>query len=559
MTTNRRPATPAIDDGRHFDAPRAAAALPRSAASVDLEPFDRLTVSLSGRLARLRPAEASAAIGAALAQIAEAAAVASCRLIEFTDQGDVVSEFAALDAPGADAHAPRCGSWLINRLSKGETVTISGLGEYPDEALAARERARRSGVSTLLGVPASMAGRVVGALVLEGLRGPGGWTEPLVERLRLMSDILGATLQRCRHENALQASIAEVERLNVRLNADNTCLKEELKSHHDFDEIVGESDALRLALTRLGQVAPMNSSVLLLGPTGTGKELFARALHERSRRHARALVRVNCAALPPTLVESELFGHERGAFTGAVATRQGRFELADGGTIFLDEIGDLPADIQVKLLRVLQEGEFERVGSSRTRKVDVRVIAATHKDLEAAVADGSFRADLYYRLSVYPIRLPSLAERREDIPRLVWFFINRLQRELGRRITTVPDRVMQTLSEHAWPGNVRELENVVERAMIASSAETLQLDDTFVFKKAGRPLAPASDTLDAIQRHHIETVLQQCGWRINGVGNAAERLGLHPNTLRFRMKKLAVVCPPGRDRRQRLPARGDMN
>ena len=541
---------------RQHGSPPPAVASPRPAARVDLEPLDRLAVTLAGSLARLSPADAGAAMSVALTQIADAAGVGSCRLIEFTDQGDVLHDYGAIDAPGSQ---PRGASWLTNRLAKGETVAISDLGEYPDDANSARERARRSGVSPLLGVPASLAGRVVGALVVEGSRVPGPWGQPLIERLRLMSEILGATLQRCRHESALQASIAEVERLNVRLKADNICLKEEIKSHHDFDEIVGESDALRLALTRLGQVAPMNSSVLLLGPTGTGKELFARALHERSRRHARVLVRVSCAALPPTLVESELFGHERGAFTGAVATRQGRFELADGGTIFLDEIGDLPADIQVKLLRVLQEGEFERVGSSRTRKVDVRVIAATHKDLEAAVADGTFRADLYYRLSVFPIHLPSLAERREDIPRLVWFFIHRLQRELGRRITTVPDSVMQTLTEHAWPGNVRELENVVERAMIASSAEALQLDDTFVFKKGGRQPAALSDTLDAIQRTHIEAVLQQCGWRINGVGNAAERLGLHPNTLRFRMKKLAVVCPPGRDRRQRSTPRGDMN
>jgi formate hydrogenlyase transcriptional activator len=550
---------PRITYSRQAGTPHPAVASPQPAASVDLEPLDRLAVALAGRLARLSPADAGAAMSVALTQIADAAGVGSCRLIEFTDQGDVVRDYGAIDAPGGESSQPRCASWLTNRLAKGETVAISELGEYPDDAIAARERARRSGVSPLLGVPTSLAGRVVGALVVEGSRASGRWGQPLIERLRLMSEILGATLQRCRHENALQASIAEVERLNVRLNADNICLKEEIKSHHDFDEIVGESDALRLALTRLGQVAPMNSSVLLLGPTGTGKELFARALHERSRRHARALVRVNCAALPPTLVESELFGHERGAFTGAVATRQGRFELADGGTIFLDEIGDLPADIQVKLLRVLQEGEFERVGSSRTRKVDVRVIAATHQDLDAAVTAGTFRADLYYRLSVFPIHLPSLAERREDIPRLVWFFIHRLQRELGRRITTVPDGVMQTLTEHAWPGNVRELENVVERAMIASNSETLQLDDTFIFKRGGRHLAALSDTLDAVQKAHIEAVLQVCGWRINGLGNAAERLGLHPNTLRFRMKKLAVVCPPGRDRRQRSTPRGGMH
>jgi transcriptional regulator with GAF, ATPase, and Fis domain len=260
-------------------------------------------------------------------------------------------------------------------------------------------------------------------------------------------------------------------------------------------------------------------------------------------------VRVNCAALPPTLVESELFGHEKGAFTGAVSMRQGRFELADGGTIFLDEIGDLPQDIQVKLLRVLQEGEFERVGSSRTRRVDVRVIAATHRDLEADVAAGRFRADLYYRLSVFPILLPALRERREDIPSLVWFFINRHQHDLGRRVAQVPQAVMQALQQHAWPGNVRELENVIERAMIQSPGDTLQLDESFGrMRQAAAEPVQQGDRLDAIQRAHIESVLSDCGWRINGVNNAAERLGLHPNTLRFRMKKLGIVSPE-RERR----------
>jgi len=251
-------------------------------------------------------------------------------------------------------------------------------------------------------------------------------------------------------------------------------------------------------------------------------------------------------------VESELFGHEKGAFTGAVAMRQGRFELADGGTIFLDEIGDLPQEIQVKFLRVLQEGEFERVGSSRSKKVDVRVIAATHHNLEAAVAEGRFRADLYYRLSVYPIHLPSLHERVDDIPRLVWFFIHRHQHDLDRQITKVPQSVMESLQHYAWPGNVRELENVVERAMIASPGDTLQLDAPLALRPRNSSVAESSDNLDAVQRAHIESVLERCNWRINGTGNSAERLGIHPNTLRFRMKKLGLVGPESRGRHHHI-------
>ena len=316
---------------------------------------------------------------------------------------------------------------------------------------------------------------------------------------------------------------------------------DDLNGTEEFENIIGDSPALRRALYRVQQVAPTDASVMLLGETGTGKEMFARAIHNRSVRSGKPFVRVNCAALPSTLIETELFGHVRGAFTGAVSARQGRFEIADGGTLFLDEIGDLPADVQAKLLRVLQEGEFERVGSSQSHKVDVRIVAATHHDLETSMTQGRFRADLYYRLNVFPIVLPPLRQRTDDIPRLVWYFVNRRQRALNRKFTNIPVSVYAALQQRPWPGNVRELQNVIERAMIHSTGDTLSLDET------PSSLPPVTErgtaTLEDVERQYVQDALQRCRWRINGRGNAAETLGLHPNTLRNRMKKFGIQRP----------------
>jgi chemotaxis protein methyltransferase CheR len=327
-----------------------------------------------------------------------------------------------------------------------------------------------------------------------------------------------------------------------RLEAENVVLQQEIRRSGEFEEIVGRSPALAVVLHQVSQVAETDAPVLVLGETGTGKDLVARAIHDRSRRRHRPLVTVNCAALPAALIESELFGYERGAFTGALARTPGRFEVADGGTILLDEVGELPLEVQAKLLRVLQSGEFERLGSSRTLRADVRLIAATNRDLEREVREGRFRADLFYRLGVFPLTLPPLRNRPEDIPLLVWHAIARKQTRLGRHIERVPERLMRAFRAYGWPGNIRELENVVERALILSTGPTLAIDPMFAGARRSFP-QPAGGLLSDVERRHILDVLEQCAWRVAGHGNAAERLGLNRSTLLSRMKKLGIRRP----------------
>ena len=343
----------------------------------------------------------------------------------------------------------------------------------------------------------------------------------------------------------LQQALGQVAQLKDRLEADNLRLREEAQSSQGYKEIIGESAALQDVLRRVDMVAATEAAVLILGETGTGKELIAHAIHNLSVRRNKPLIKVNCAALPSTLIENELFGHERGAFTGALSVKAGRFELADGGTIFLDEIGDLSPDIQVKLLRVLQEGEFQRLGSTRTQKVSVRVIAATSRDIEDAMIRGRFRSDLYYRLGVFPITIPPLRERKEDIPLLVWSFLGKRQAAFGKTIRQVPNEVMDALMRYEWPGNVRELQNVIERALIFSMGPTLVLDESFGHTRIRRREEPVAASLGAVERAHILRVVKECGWKIKGAGNAAYRLGLNPSTLRDRMRKLGIERPKG--------------
>ncbi|MGH7321534.1 MAG: sigma 54-interacting transcriptional regulator, partial [Candidatus Rokuibacteriota bacterium] len=369
--------------------------------------------------------------------------------------------------------------------------------------------------------------------------------------LRAFAARAGAEIERLRAEDRLRAALAEVEALKNRLRAENAYLQEEIRGEHNFVEILGSSPALLAALRQVEQVASTDSTVLILGETGTGKELIARAIHGRGARRDRPLVKVNCSAISAGLVESELFGHVKGAFTGALERRVGRFELADGGTIFLDEVGDLPLETQVKLLRVLQEREFEAVGSNRTLRVNVRVIAATNRDLEEAVTAGRFRADLFYRLNVVPLRVPALRDRRGDIPQLVMFFLARFAKEFGKPLEAVSPPTMARLVAYDWPGNVRELQNITERAVVLSAGRVLELGPDLL--PVGLPAGPpppvaerttgAPRTLEEMERRHIQEALRLTRGLIEGPAGAAKSLGLHPNTLRSRMAKLGITRP----------------
>jgi transcriptional regulator with GAF, ATPase, and Fis domain len=338
-----------------------------------------------------------------------------------------------------------------------------------------------------------------------------------------------------------EAALFEIKKLKDQLEAERAYLQEEIKLEYNHENIIGQSDGINYVLFKIEQIARSNTIVLVLGETGTGKELVARAIHGLSQRKERALVKVNCAALPSNLIESELFGHEKGAFTGAHSKHLGRFEVADGTTLFLDEIGELPLELQPKLLRVVQDGEFERLGSSHTIKIDARIIAATNRNLEEEVRRGRFRDDLWYRLNIFPITMPPLRDRLDDIPLLVDFYVKKISKRIGKSIEIIPTSVMNALQNYHWPGNIRELENVLERAVINSSGPKLHLVDEL--KKPQKDLSTIPKTLEAVERDHILRTLEQTKWKVSGKNGASEILGLNRSTLRARMRKLGILKP----------------
>jgi len=406
------------------------------------------------------------------------------------------------------------------------------------------ERVQPYGIQCLCEVPLTTARRRLGTLVFAWKQPSACYTADL-DFLQQVANQVGVAVENALAFQAIEAAFREIAALKDQLTKENAYLEEEVRTEHNFGDIVGGSEALLRVLKEVETVAPTGSTVLIRGETGTGKELVARALHNLSPRQGRTFVKLNCAAIPTGLLESELFGHEKGAFTGAVSQKVGRFELADKGTLFLDEVGDIPAELQPKLLRVLQEQEFERLGGTKTIKVDVRLVAATHRDLAVMVAEDRFREDLYYRLNVFPVTLPPLRERRDDIPKLVRHFTQQFARRMGRRIETIPSSVMDALVHYPWPGNVRELQNVIERAVILSSGSSLHIppgDLPPARTEAPAPPAAAVTLADA-EREHILVILGETGWVLGGPNGAAARLGMKRSTLQWKLKKLGISKP----------------
>jgi len=417
--------------------------------------------------------------------------------------------------------------WVLDHREPLLTADLKDSPPFLEHAALLKE-----GIRCAISVPMTMKAKILGTLNV-GSRVPGRYGADEVSLLAAIAEQVALAI-----ENLL--AYEEIATLKARLEEENVYLQEEVRAEAAFGDVVGQSQAILDVLASVRKVAKTDSTVLVTGETGTGKELIVRAIHDLSRRKDKLLVKVNCAALPAGVIESELFGHEKGAFTGALTRKVGRFELANRGTLFLDEIGDLPLELQAKLLRVLQDGEFERVGGTQTLKVDVRLIAATNRDLERAVSEERFRADLYYRLNVFPIVIPPLRKRPQDVPRLARHFAMLYASKMGKHVGTLSADVLDRLAAHAWPGNVRELQNVIERAVILSPKGRFELGDVVAAPARGSPKQQAR-SLEDVERQHIVAVLEETGWRVSGERGAAKILGLKRTTLEARMKKLGIL------------------
>ena len=508
--------------------------------------FEALFADLSARFVHVAAEQLDAEIEEAQRRIGQTLGLDCITLLQRAGAEDDLAATHAWARPGTPADPGRLATqdfpWVHQTLLRGGIVRFARVGELPAEAGPDQDAFRQHQQQSAVILPLGASGRVIGALAFGTRTAEREWPDVVVQRLQVLADTVGNTLARHQGERALRHALEDVTRLKQQLEAENAYLRAAVQAQPS--DIVGTSSGLKAVLSQVDRVAATDAAVLLLGETGTGKELVAQLIHRRSRRKDRVMVTVNCAALPPTLIEAELFGREKGAYTGALTRQAGRFELAHGSTIFLDEIAEMPLELQGKLLRVLEDGQLERIGSTKTVTVDARLIAATNRDLAKRVAQGTFREDLYYRLNVFPIPVPPLRERREDIPLLVWTFARQYGTAFGKPVERIPQETMESLRTYPWPGNIRELRNVIERAVILSDGSTLRV-----------PLAPVADlapngptTLEAVERQHIAAALQKTGWRIRGADGAARLLGIKPTTLESRIKKLGLQRPHTTDR-----------
>jgi formate hydrogenlyase transcriptional activator len=505
--------------------------------------FERLISDLSASFVNLPPEEVDNQINRGLRSITEFFDADRCTIGLFSEDRTLLRRVFEYLLPGAES-APESISkkqmpWYLDQLNQGRPVVFSRVEDLPPEAEKERRICQLKSMKSILSMPLMSGGKTLGSCALVATRKERVWQEELVQRFRLITEVFVNAMQRKQMEERLLENLREIENLKQRIENENIYLQEEIKLLGEHTEIVGQSLALKKILAQAEQVAPTDSTVLIMGETGTGKELLARAIHNMSTRKDRPMLTINCASLPPALIESELFGRERGAYTGALTRMVGRFEVADGSTLFLDEIGELPLELQSKLLRVLEEGHFERLGSTKTVHVNVRIIAATNRDIAQDLKEEKFRKDLYYRLNVFPITIPPLRERPEDIPLLVWAFIKEFEKKIGKRIDSIPKKSMEALQEYSWPGNVRELRNVIEHGMIVSSGRAL----TVHMPQPAAPETPETSNLESIERSHLLDVLKKTNWRISGKGGAAEVLGLKRTTLQSLMKRLGIGRP----------------
>jgi formate hydrogenlyase transcriptional activator len=503
--------------------------------------FESLVIDLAAGFINLSPDRVDLAIEDCLRRIVEALGLDRSTL--FQRSGDDLMATHSWARPGLDPFPKVMARselpWAFVRVMAGGDVVFSRVDDLPQEAEIDKALIRRHGPKSNASFPLRVGDDVLGVLAFGSMRTECVWSPAVLDRLRSVAHMVASVLARRHADQQLHAALAEVRELRERLERENTYLREQARGSAGAPRLVGQGPSMQRLLSLVERVAPTDAPVLIMGETGVGKELVAEEIHARSARADRTLVKVNCAALAPTLIEAELFGREKGAYTGALSRQMGRFELAHGSTLFLDEVCELPLDLQAKLLRVLQDGTFERLGSPRSMRADVRIIAATNRDVEQAVADGHFRADLYYRLAVFPVVVPPLRERHEDLPLLARAIVEEVGRKMGKRIDAIEDDSLAELRRYQWPGNIRELRNVVERAIILSEGGLLRIERP---QSRTKPAA-ASLMMEDVERSHIVRILEQTGWRVRGTQGAASLLGLPPSTLEARMTKLGIRRP----------------